>query len=44
MLEKHEEDLEDFWFNVHAKDEKVDMFQWLCVVRIKGEGLNYKCL
>ncbi|KAH3881180.1 cysteine-rich with EGF-like domain protein 2 isoform X2 [Dreissena polymorpha] len=35
MAEKHEEDLEDFWFNVHAKDEQVDMHQWFCVNRIK---------
>lgn len=41
MLEKHEEDMEEFWFKVHAKDENVDMLEWLCINRIKGWLCTY---
>lgn len=41
MLEKHEEDMEEFWFKVHAKNEDVDMVQWLCIDRMKGINLLY---
>ncbi|XP_045166487.2 cysteine-rich with EGF-like domain protein 2 isoform X2 [Mercenaria mercenaria] len=35
MLEKHEEDLEEFWFNIHAKNEDADMHEWFCINKIK---------
>ena len=41
MLEKHEEDMEEFWFNVHAKNEDVDMHEWLCINKIKGK-MDYR--
>ncbi|XP_052779223.1 cysteine-rich with EGF-like domain protein 2 isoform X1 [Mya arenaria] len=48
MLEKHEEDIENFWFKVHAKNEQVDMHQWFCVDRIKvccpSNSYGPKCL
>lgn len=39
MVEKHEEDLEEFWFDVHAKKDDTDMHEWLCINKIKGEFL-----
>ncbi|KAL4226739.1 Cysteine-rich with EGF-like domain protein 2 [Mactra antiquata] len=35
MLEKYEEDVEEFWFNVHSKNENADMHEWLCIDKIK---------
>ena len=36
LLEKHEEEVEEYYFKVYAKDDKVDMHQWLCISRLKG--------